>query len=123
MRVYRVIIRGHGEAHLDKILPILEEGLWDDNYRIRVASLMLLGDLLGMIGGINFNNREGDGVDTQEDIRQAKRAQTQIALLLGTETRQHELSSRYIWRNDTAAVERQNSVQVWKTVVSITPRT
>ena len=123
MRAGRVIIRSHGKAHLDKILPSLEEGLWDDDYRIRVASLMLLGDLLGMIGGINFNNRGGDGVDTQEDIRQAERAQAQIALVLGTETRRRVLSSLYMRRNDTAAVVRQNAVQVWKTVVSVTPRT
>ncbi len=123
MRAGRVIIRSHGKANLDKILPSLEEGLWDDDYRIRVASLMLLGDLLGMIGGITTNNRGGDGVDTQEDIRQAERAQAQIALVLGMETRRRVLSSLYMRRNDTAAVVRQNAIQVWKSVVSVTPRT
>ena len=45
---------------------------------------MLLGDLLGMIGGIIFNNRSDNGVEFQENTRQAKRTQTQIALVWGT---------------------------------------
>ena len=45
---------------------------------------MLLGDLLGMIGGIIFNNRSGNGVEFQENTRQAKRTQAQIALVLST---------------------------------------
>ena len=59
----------------------------------------------------------------QDDIRAAERAQAQIALVLGTETRKRLLSRLYLTRCDTTAVVRQISVQVWKTVVSVTPRT
>jgi len=120
LRAGRVLVRSHGKAHKDKILPSLEEGLSNEDYRIRVASLTLLGDLLGMLGGTKVGKAN---TDTQDDIRQAERAQAQIALALGNETRKRVLSSLYLSRSDTAAVVRQASVQVWKSVVSVTPRT
>ena len=62
----RVMIRSNGKAHVDKILPSLEAGLSNDDYRIRITSLNLLGDLLGIIGGTKISS--GDG-DTQDNIR------------------------------------------------------
>ena len=120
MRAGRVLIRSHGKVHSDKILPSLEAGFNDEDYRIRVASLTLLGDLLSMIGGTSVIT--GDG-NTQDDVRKAERAQVQIAITLGSETRKRVLSSLYLARNDTAAVVRNSAVQVWKTVVSVTART
>jgi HEAT repeat protein len=120
MRAGRVLVRSHGKVHVDKILPSLEAGLTDEDYRIRVASLTLLGDLLGMIGGTTVV--KGDG-ETQDDIRRAERAQAQIALVLGAETRKRVLSGLYMARSDTAAVVRQSAIQVWKTIVSVTART
>ena len=121
LRAGRVLVWTHGKAHKDKILPSLEEGLGnEDDYRIRVSSLTLLGDLLGMLGGTKVGKTS---TDTQDDIRQAERAQAQIALALGSQTRKRVLSSLYLARSDTAAVVRQAAVQVWKTVVSVTPRT
>ena len=64
MRAGRVTIRSHGKAHVDKILPSLEEGLNDEDYRIRSASLNLLGDLLSTIGGTKIV--KGDA-DTEDD--------------------------------------------------------
>eukprot|EP00804_Cyclotella_cryptica_P025389 CCRYP_016513-RD/>CCRYP_016513-RD protein AED:0.04 eAED:0.04 QI:135/1/1/1/0.77/0.7/10/4374/2912 len=120
LRAGRVLVRSNGKAHKDKILPALEEGLSNEDYRIRVSSLTLLGDLLSMLGGTKVSKGSGD---TQDDIRQAERAQAQIALVLGNETRKRVLSSLYLSRSDTAAIVRQSAVQVWKTVVSVTPRT
>ena len=119
MRAGRVTIRSHGKAHVDKILPTLEEGLNNEDGRMRAASLNLLGDLLSCIGGSKLKS---DG-DSQDDIRQAERAQAQIALALGPDTRKRVLSSLYLRRSDTTAVVRQSAVQVWKSVVSVTPRT
>ena len=120
MRAGRVTIRSHGKAHVDKILPSLENGLSNEDYRIRAASLNLLGDLLSTLAGTKVS--KGD-IDTQEDIRQAERAQAQIALVLGPDTRKRVLSGLYLRRSDTAAVVRQAAVRVWKSVVSVTPRT
>lgn len=120
MRAGRVLIRSHGKVHVDKILPSLEQGLEDDDYRIRLASLSLLGDLLSTIGGTTVIR--GDG-DTQDDIRKAEKAQAQIALVLGPETRRRILSRLYMARSDTMHDVRQSGIQVWKTVVSVTART
>jgi len=120
MRAGRVTIRSHGKAHVNKILPSLEDGLNNEDYRIRAASLNLLGDLLSCIGGSKISNSEGD---TQDDIRQAERAQAQIALVLGPKIRKRVLSSLYLRRSDTASVVRHSAVMVWKSVVSVTPRT
>ena len=119
MRAGRVLIRSHGKVHLDKILPSLEEGLEDDDHRIRLASLTLLGDLLSTIGGTSV--LRGDG-DTQDDVRKAERAQAQIALVLGPDTRKRVLSKLYMARCDSMHDVRHSAIQIWKTVVSVTVR-
>lgn len=119
MRAGRVTIRSHGKSQFDKVLPSLEDGLSHIDYRIRAASLNLLGDLLATLGGTKMVG----GIDTQDDIRQAERAQAQIALILGPDIRKRILSRLYLRRSDTAAVVRSSAVQVWKSVVSVTPRT
>ncbi|KAL3922460.1 MAG: hypothetical protein SGILL_002195 [Bacillariaceae sp.] len=120
MRAGRVLIKSHGKVHFDKILPILRNGMADADFRIRYSSLMLLGDLLSMIGGTTVLRTDGD---TQDDIRRAERAQAQLTLVLGIETRNQVLSDVYLARSDNAVVVRQAAVQVWKTVVSVTVRT
>jgi len=120
MRAGRVLIKSHGKIHFDKILPILQSGMGDTDYRIRLSSLMLLGDLLSMIGGTTVLRTDGD---TQDDIRRAERAQAQLTLVLGIQTRNRVLSDVYLARSDNAIAVRQAAVQVWKTVVSVTART
>jgi HEAT repeat protein len=120
MRAGRVLIKSHGKVHVDTILPSLEFALGEDDYRIRVAALSLLGDLLGTIGGTSVLKGGGD---TQDDIRRAERAQAQIALALGPETRRRVLSGLYLARNDGVHAVRMSAIQVWKTVVSVTART
>jgi HEAT repeat protein len=120
MRAGRVLIKSHGKIHFDKILPILQSGMGDTDYRIRLSSLMLLGDLLSMIGGTTVLRTDGD---TQDDIRRAERAQAQLTLVLGIQTRNRVLSDVYLARSDNAVAVRQAAVQVWKTVVSVTART
>jgi len=120
MKAGRVLIRSHGKSHFDKILPILQNGMTDEDYRIRLSSLMLLGDLLSMIGGTTVLRTDGD---TQDDIRRAERAQAQITVVLGIRTRNHVLSDVYLARSDNDSAVRHAAVQVWKTVVSVTART
>jgi HEAT repeat protein len=120
MRAGRVLIRSHGRVHFGKILPILQNGMGDTDYRIRLSSLMLLGDLLSMIGGTTLLRTDGD---TQDDIRKAEKAQAQLTLTLGVETRNRVLGDIYLARNDSFVDVRQTAVKVWKTVVSVTART
>jgi HEAT repeat protein len=119
LRAGRVLIRSHGKVHVDKILPSLEAGLNSDDHRIRIASLSLLGDLLSLIGGTQLAKGESD---TQDDLRKAERAQAQIALVLGAESRKRVLSGLYMARSDSVHMVRQSAIQVWKTVVSVTAR-
>ena len=118
MRAGRVLIRSLGKSHTSKILPSLEDGLLNDDYRIRMASLNLVGDLLSMLGGVQLS-----GIGSEDDAKGAEKAQAQIALVLGSEVRNRVLARLYMARSDTSAVVRQGAVQVWKTVVSVTPRT
>ena len=120
IRAGRVLIKSHGKVHFDKIVPILQNGMTDEDHRIRLSSLMLLGDLLSMIGGTTVLRTDGD---TQDDIRRAERAQAQITQVLGIKTRNHVLSDVYLARSDNAHAVRHAAVQVWKTVVSVTART
>jgi HEAT repeat protein len=120
MRAGRVMIKSHGRVHFNKILPILQEGMRDDDYRIRLSSLMLLGDLLSMIGGTTVLRTDGD---TQDDIRKAEKAQAQLTLTLGIEIRNRHLSDIYLARSDSAHDIRMTAIQVWKTIVSVTART
>jgi len=120
MRAGRVIIRSHGRVHFNKILPILENGMGDTDHRIRLSSLTLTGDLLSMIGGTTVLRTDGD---TQDDIRKAEKAQAQLTLTLGIETRNRVLSEVYLARSDSSSAVRHTAVQVWKTVVSVTART
>jgi HEAT repeat protein len=120
MRAGRVLIKSHGKVHFDKILPILQSGMGDVDFRIRLSSLMLLGDLLSMIGGTTVLRTDGD---TQDDIRRAERAQAQLTLVLGIHTRNRVLSDLYLARSDHAIAVQQAAIQVWRTVVSVTART
>ena len=120
MRAGRVLIKSHGRVHVNKILPILENGMADEDFRIRLSSLMLLGDLLSMIGGTVVLKTDGD---TQDDVRRAERAQAQLTLALGMETRNRVLSGLYLARSDSVPAVRHSAVQIWKTVVSVTART
>ena len=120
MRAGRVLIKSHGRVHVNKILPILENGMADEDFRIRLSSLMLIGDLLSMIGGTVVLRTDGD---TQDDVRRAERAQAQLTLALGMETRNRVLSGLYLSRSDSIPSVRHSAVQIWKTVVSVTART
>ena len=100
LRAGRVMIRSHAKAHVDKFLPSLETSLGDEDYKIRLASLNLLGDLLSTLGGTKVSKGE---TDLQEDIRQAERAQAQIALALGAEIKKRILSGLYLRRSDSVS--------------------
>ena len=108
------------EFETGKEVRLWEHVYLDDDYRIRLASLTLLGDLLSTIGGTTL--LIGDG-DTRDDIRRAERAQAQIALVLGNEKRKRVLSGLYLARSDNTSVVRHHAIQVWKTVVAVTART
>ena len=47
------IVTGFAESAITLLLPELEKGIFDDNWRIRFSSIQLLGDLLYKISGVS----------------------------------------------------------------------
>lgn len=120
LRAGQVLVSTHGKTHADQLLPALEDGLFDDNWRIRQSSVQLLGDLLYLIGDTKEVALD-EGV-TEDDARGSTRAGEAIEEALGLDRRNSILGSLYLIRSDTSAVVRQSALQVWKTVVPNTPK-
>eukprot|EP00930_Biecheleria_cincta_P034269 TRINITY_DN23698_c0_g1_i1.p1 TRINITY_DN23698_c0_g1~~TRINITY_DN23698_c0_g1_i1.p1 ORF type:complete len:2738 (+),score=614.06 TRINITY_DN23698_c0_g1_i1:451-8214(+) len=105
----QVITKAFGSSHTALLLPPLEEGVFDVDWRIRHGSVQLMGQLI-------------------EQILRAHRIPTNSAELMQVEAlprewRCHMLASLYIVRSDENGVVKQACSQVWKAVVQNTPRT
>uniref|UniRef100_A0A7S4VLQ0 TOG domain-containing protein n=1 Tax=Alexandrium monilatum TaxID=311494 RepID=A0A7S4VLQ0_9DINO len=108
-RAGQVIVKQFGASHTARLLPPMEEGVFDVDWKIRHASVQLMGQLI-------------------EQILRAHRIPTNSAELMQCEVlpkewRQHMLASLYIVRSDENGVVKQACAQVWKAVVQNTPRT
>ncbi|WAR01242.1 GCN1-like protein [Mya arenaria] len=115
------IINMYANTAISLLLPELEMGLFDDNWRIRYSSIQLLGDLLYSISGVSGKmSTESAGED---DNFGTESSQTLILKVLGVERRNRVLSGLYMGRCDSALLVRQAALHVWKVVVPNTPRT
>ncbi|KAG5182622.1 armadillo-type protein [Tribonema minus] len=117
MRAGQVLVKRHGRLHADLLLPSLENGLTDEDWRIRQSSVALLGDLLFLIG----DTKEAAAEDG-DDIGGSHRASQAIEGALGVGRRNGVLAALYLARSDSSSVVRQKALQVWKTIVPQTPR-
>lgn len=116
LRAGRLLVKNFATRAIDLLLPELERGLADDNYRIRLSSVELVGDLLFNLTGISANT-------DQEDVEDgAQEAGASLLEVLGEEKRNKVLSSLYICRCDTSGLVRTAAINVWKALVS-SPRT
>ncbi|GAB7360485.1 hypothetical protein MBLNU230_g8436t1 [Neophaeotheca triangularis] len=116
LRAGRLLVKNFATRSIDLLLPELERGLADDNYRIRLSSVELVGDLLFNLTGIS-------GKTEAEDVEEtAQEAGASLLEVLGEERRNKVLSALYICRNDTSGLVRTAAVNVWKALVS-SPRT
>ncbi|XP_071778358.1 stalled ribosome sensor GCN1 [Centroberyx gerrardi] len=121
LRAGQRIISMYAETAIALLLPELEQGLFDDLWRIRFSSVQLLGDLLFHISGVTGKmTTETASEDDNFGTAASNRA---IIGALGAERRNRVLSGLYMGRSDTQLVVRQASLHVWKIVVSNTPRT
>jgi hypothetical protein len=119
-----VVVNAHALTHTRDLLPSLEAGLFDDSWRIRQSSVMLLGDLMYRISGtraVAVVSEDNDGDDDEASGSAA--GDRAIIKLLGIQRRNAILASLYMIRSDTSAVVRQSALQVWKSVVANTPKT
>lgn len=116
LRAGRLIVKNYAKKAVDLLLPELELGLSDVNYRIRLSSVELTGDLLFQITGISGKNEL-----TEEDT--TGEVQKNLVEILGQGRRDRVLASLFVCRSDVSGIVRNASVDIWKALVSNTPRT
>ncbi|KAL8808756.1 MAG: hypothetical protein Q9200_004054 [Gallowayella weberi] len=114
LRAGRLLVKNFATKAIDLLLPELDRGLADNNYRIRLSSVELVGDLLFNLTGISGK--------TEEEDEYAAQAGVSLVEVLGEDKRNKILSSLYICRCDTSGLVRTAAINVWKALVA-TPRT
>jgi HEAT repeat protein len=122
LRAGRLLVKNFAMRAVDLLLPELERGLADDNYRIRLSSVELVGDLLFNLSGITAKSEEDEGEEDVESMDRAKEAGHSLREVLGEEKRNKILSALYVCRCDTAGAVRSEAITVWKALVP-SPRT
>ncbi|KAK9766674.1 translational activator of GCN4 [Basidiobolus ranarum] len=122
LRAGQIIVTNYATKAVDLLLPELEKGLFDENWRIRQSSVQLIGELLYKITGISANTDEETGEDN-EDVAVNESTRKVLLETLGKDRRDRVLASLFIVRNDVSGTVRQATVSVWKSIVSNTPRT
>ncbi|XP_053962827.1 eIF-2-alpha kinase activator GCN1 isoform X1 [Anastrepha ludens] len=115
------IVNLYAESAVMLLLPELEKGLFDDNWRIRFSSVQLLGDLLYRISGVS--GKMTTETASEDDNFGTEQSHTAIIRFLGEERRNRVLSGLYMGRSDVSLMVRQAALHVWKVVVTNTPRT
>ncbi|KAL2911529.1 translational activator of GCN4 [Polyrhizophydium stewartii] len=122
LRAGQVVVRGYAKSAINLLLPELERGLFDNNWRIRQNSMQLLGDLLFRIAGVS-SKIDTDASGDQDEGLGTEHGRQALRDALGRERYETVLASVYIIRGDASAVVRQSSLHVWKAIVTNTPRT
>ncbi|CAF2053347.1 unnamed protein product [Rotaria magnacalcarata] len=115
------IVNSYAETAISLFVPELEQGLFDDNWRIRYSSVLLLGELLFKVSGVT-GKATTESVDEDDNFGTEYGLQA-ITHALSRERRDRVLSGLYMGRSDIALTVRQSALHVWKTIISNTPRT
>lgn len=134
MRAGRMIIANYAQRAVELLLPELERGMFAEEWRIRLSSIQLVGDLLFRLSGItgkaelsDDQNDEFEDAEANEDAAAAAGGNNSInkALVeaLGPERRDKVLAAIYLIRQDPYMPVRQQAVHTWKALIVNTPRT
>ncbi|KAF5292015.1 hypothetical protein FQA39_LY14132 [Lamprigera yunnana] len=115
------IVNLYADSAILLLLPELERGLFDDNWRIRYSSVQLLGDLLYRISGVT--GKMSTETASEDDNFGTEQSHQAIINSLGAERRNRVLAGLYMGRSDVALMVRQSALHVWKVVVTNTPKT
>eukprot|EP00392_Amoebophrya_sp_AT5.2_P003215 g3220.t1 len=102
------ICKQFGASYTALVLPPLEEGLFEQDYRIRHASVLLLMNVIEAV--LKANRMNTNNVDLMS------------AEVMPPERRAYVLSSLYIVRSDESAQVKQAATSAWKQLVQNTPR-
>ncbi|WBW74626.1 translation initiation regulator, HEAT repeat protein Gcn1 [Schizosaccharomyces osmophilus] len=122
LRAAKMIVNNYATRAVDLLLPELEKGLFDDNWRIRLSSVQLVGDLIYKLAGINKKTLQEETDESEEGARTDVNRKALLETI-GSERHDRVLSSLYILRQDIAAAVRTHAQQIWKNIVVNTPRT
>lgn len=116
-----VLVEHYATTALPLLLPAVEDGIFNDSWRIRQSSVELLGDLLFKVAGTSGKALLEGGSDDEGSSTEAHgRA---IIEVLGRDRRNEVLAALYMVRTDVSITVRQAALHVWKTIVANTPKT
>ncbi|KIY74096.1 ARM repeat-containing protein [Cylindrobasidium torrendii FP15055 ss-10] len=118
MRAGRMMVNSYANKAVELLLPELENGLFDGGWKIRQASITLIGELLFKISGIS--SKDPDALE--EDSADANTSNT-LTDALGVKRKARLLAELYMVRQDGVAAVRHSAVGIWKAIVSNTPKT
>lgn len=118
LRAGRLIVKNYAKKAVDLLLPELEAGLSDSNYRIRLSSVELTGDLLFQVTGISGKNEL-----VEEQAEYSGEVNKSLLEVLGQERRDRVLAALFVCRSDVTGIVRSAAVDIWKALVANTPRT
>ncbi|KCV68100.1 hypothetical protein H696_05352 [Fonticula alba] len=116
MRAGQMLITNFSESATELLLPRFQEGLFNENWRIRQSSVTLLGTMLFHAIGASGKTQTTGLVGENDGIASAQ-SQAIILELLGRSRRDTIMSSLYLLHSDTHFQVRSTSLHVWKTVV------
>ena len=122
LKAGQVVVKQYCDVAIDELLPELEEGLMNGDWRIRQASVTLLGDMMYHISGVSGKGTT-EGVTGEDTNFGTEEGLELIAEKIGEEHRNYVLAGLYLGRNDVEYQVRTAAVHVWKVVVSNTART
>ncbi|KAG6741628.1 hypothetical protein POTOM_054903 [Populus tomentosa] len=111
-----VLVEHYATTSLPLLLPAVEDGIFNDNWRIRQSLVELLGDLLFKLGLVEKALLEGSSDDEGSSTEAHGCA---IIEVLGRDKRNEILAALYMVRTDVI----QAALHVWKTIVANTPKT
>lgn len=118
LKAGKLIIKNYSNKAIDLLLPELEQGMFNENERIRLSSVQLSGDLLFQVTGLSSKNEFLD-----EDSQYSGVIGKQIIDILGKERYNRIFSALFICRSDTSGFVRSSAIDIWKALVPNTPRT
>mmetsp|Transcript_90926 Transcript_90926/g.177994 ORF Transcript_90926/g.177994 Transcript_90926/m.177994 type:complete len:3046 (+) Transcript_90926:19-9156(+) len=128
MRAGQVVVYKLGISHTNELIPALTDGMFQEDYRIRLSSVQLLGELLCMVGETKAGTSGEADDDDDDGMFEASggslsKVSQKIRQHIGDAESNAVLASLYIVRSDVSMVVRQAALNVWKSIVSNSPRT
>ena len=120
LRAGQVIVKNFAKSELAVVLPPIKSAMMDDDWRIRQSSIQLMGELLYTLGhtkAVGISENENDTGLSDDDVE--KRLQSELGMQAWTEI----MAALFYLTTDVTAAVRQSAFQVWKSVVSNSPRT